>query len=782
MADEPPTKLFIYGTLIHPHILSRVLTGSLRPSLDSEEHFAHITARPAIVKDYQVRRVKGEDYPALVVRQDAEYPVRGVILEGLSRAEIASLDLFEGDEYAKTSLQAVVPSNESPISNEERASWSQDKIWGILDEQLPRDRVRALLAETEPAEHLAALSYVWVASESLLEPLDGPRGLWDFKNFRSKSKRWTGEEWTNHGGPEGVSDLDTPSTPIPQDGHGEASPQGGFDEVRRTLERGTSSSSFSTFSMPAQDDPWADRPTRQTPSASTDRSDNPWAASEALPEVDEASSKIDGNAAAALKSASGQHLSAPDGYPLEVRGQEVPGFERLGKPVRRWFLHGGSNSNSTPTGDQGYTSHHTPERRFLSFNNGSLGTCPKPVMESYIALSRKAEECADSFERRYARQATLNLRTRIAKMVKCPVRELVLVRNTTAGTNAIIRGYPWEEDDYVIHLNTLYGAVSNTLQYVFDSNGRASPKRIVVDVTYPLSHEELVKTVVSALKAAQAEGKKVKMAVFEVISSRPGVRVPWEQLVQVCREHGVLSLVDGAHSFGHVPLDLDTVQPDFFVSTVHKWAYAHRGGAFMYVPVRNQGLVPSTPTSWGYRSAEARKAQPEEQPGDDFLAQWAETGVIDYSPILSLDAALDFRERLGGEDRIQQYNNSLALLGGHRIAQILDVSLLETSPQPMLTTHMVNLPLPIVPRVIGGHGHDAVNVWLYKKGGEAYIWDTLLDEFHTAVTVWAFQGQVFVRVSAQIWLDLDDFDYLGRALKEICRRINSGEAELKAVE
>lgn len=646
-SSDEGASLFVYGTLIHPHILARVLSGSLRtPSSEADvEHqqYAHLLARPAILRRYEIRRVRGQEYPAIVQHEQAEAPVRGIVVSGLTPAEIAHLDRFEGDEYVRVKVEATVPTSEEPVPNNVRSRWAQDKIQDILDDTLPTERVQALIAGTEPAEQVPVETYLWVAPQGDLEPRDGPRGPWEFSSFtKSKSSRWTGGQWSDHGGPDGLasdtqdSRPQTPSTPIPQ-GRAPTDGTGGFDEVRRTLEHGGggSSSSFSTFSIPASDDPWADPPrtasARQTPSATENRGDNPWAISSLSGGGSSTADTILEHSTAASHPTS-SHQPIPEGYPLELEGQDVPGYERFGKPVRRWFLHSGNDMEGGS------------DRRFLSFNNGkqtatatpppghsiptdhpflarpgSLGTCPKPVLESYLSLSKKAEECPDAFERRYIKEAMPKLRARVAKMVNVPSRELVMIRNTTAGTNAVIRGYPWEKDDYVIHLSTLYGAVSNTIQYVSDSNGLASPKRVVVDVTYPISHEELVKKFTETLEKSKSEGKRIKMASLEVITSRPGVRVPWEQLVKVCRDHGVLSLVDGAHSFGHVPLDLGSVQPDFFVSTVHKWAYTHRGAAFLHVPVRNQYLVPSNPTSWGYRSAADRKAHPEQEPGDDFL-------------------------------------------------------------------------------------------------------------------------------------------------------------------
>jgi selenocysteine lyase/cysteine desulfurase len=55
--------------------------------------------------------------------------------------------------------------------------------------------------------------------------------------------------------------------------------------------------------------------------------------------------------------------------------------------------------------------------------------------------------------------------------------------------------------------------------------------------------------------------------VIDSIVAQPGALLPWKQLVQICREEGVWSVVDAAHSIGQeVGIDLGKVQPDFWVS------------------------------------------------------------------------------------------------------------------------------------------------------------------------------------------------------------------------
>lgn len=53
---------------------------------------------------------------------------------------------------------------------------------------------------------------------------------------------------------------------------------------------------------------------------------------------------------------------------------------------------------------------------------------------------------------------------------------------------------------------------------------------------------------------AQSGGSNVKknkfVAVIDSIVSNPGVLLPWKELVQICKEEGIWSVIDAAHSIG----------------------------------------------------------------------------------------------------------------------------------------------------------------------------------------------------------------------------------------
>jgi gamma-glutamylcyclotransferase (GGCT)/AIG2-like uncharacterized protein YtfP len=79
-------RLFVYGTLLDPAVCGRLL-GRAPEACD------------AILAGYSQRAVRGKSYPAVI--PDDACRVAGLLLCGLSEGDLAALDVYEGDEYAR---------------------------------------------------------------------------------------------------------------------------------------------------------------------------------------------------------------------------------------------------------------------------------------------------------------------------------------------------------------------------------------------------------------------------------------------------------------------------------------------------------------------------------------------------------------------------------------------------------------------------------------------------------------------------------------------------------
>lgn len=208
---------------------------------------------------------------------------------------------------------------------------------------------------------------------------------------------------------------------------------------------------------------------------------------------------------------------------------------------------------------------HTP------LNHGSFGTYPKSVQKRLRENQALSEARPDKFQR-YEFPAMLDRsRAAMASFLQLPADEIVFVPNATTAINVVLENLRFDKDELILHLSTLYSSIAKMLEYIHETRGVES---VNVAVEYPIDDDVLVSMFRTAIKNVESnEKRKVRVAIFDTVSSLPGVLVPWERLVEVCREEGVLSLVDGAHGVGQFNLGLSKVQPDFFTSNCHKWVW-----------------------------------------------------------------------------------------------------------------------------------------------------------------------------------------------------------------
>ncbi|KAH8994849.1 PLP-dependent transferase [Lactarius akahatsu] len=405
------------------------------------------------------------------------------------------------------------------------------------------------------------------------------------------------------------------------------------------------------------------------------------------------------------------------------------------------------------------------ESNYVNLNHGSYGSVPIPVSAASQATFTFMEKNIDRFIRLHLPEYLRPARHRMAEFVGAGPDEIVFVPNASHGTNTVLRNLVWNKGDIIVTATTTFLSLERTAQYISDSPPH--PSVSVFQVNFPTTRASVlqnfrvhVDTLSSKVQAKQREigdGTKLKIvAVIDSIVSNPGVHLPWKEMVAICRERGILTVVDAAHSVGQEPnINLKEADPDFWISNCHKWLYAKRACAILYVPKRNQHLIRSTfPTPYNYISP---NESPETHGESHFAEMFGWTGTTDFTHYLSIQPALHFREWLGGEQKINDYCHSLALSGGKLLSKLLGTPLLD--PTGEFTLNMVNVGLPLAPS-IPDNGNTL-----------GFLLHNLIECWHVSAAVFQHNGRWWVRASAQVWNEISDFDYLSRALKDSCEKL-----------
>ena len=309
-----------------------------------------------------------------------------------------------------------------------------------------------------------------------------------------------------------------------------------------------------------------------------------------------------------------------------------------------------------------------------------------------------------------------------------------------------------EPSDAVICFSTIYPAFMNTLDYLTE-RGEFSVYKI--EHVLPLSDDEICSNFERFLGTIEKDGKKARVAIFDTITSLPAVRMPFERLTKICRTNEILSCIDGAHGVGQLPLNLAELDPDFFVSNCHKWLFTPRGCAVLYIPIRNQHFIRSTiPTGFNFIKRNQADGT------NNFVANLAAVATSDDTPYLCIPAALEWRKCLTfgdktGEEAIMQYNKDLARRGGQLVADMLGTEVMDNDELTLGNCAITNVRLPVntEERLIRDLA-DRINKTMNLK-------------YNIAVNAFAYGGKFWVRLSAQVYLEMNHFEAAGLALQKM---------------
>ncbi len=226
------------------------------------------------------------------------------------------------------------------------------------------------------------------------------------------------------------------------------------------------------------------------------------------------------------------------------------------------------STTSVPFGTETRRKHFLFAEGYRPLNHGSFGAFPKSVLDHQRKLQLESEMRPDTWIRYTYLELLKASRSAVAPLLGAQPGEVVFVPNATTGVNTVLRNIPFAENEVIIHFSSIYRACSKTLQSLSEICPIVSHQ---VNITYPIADEDIVAQFCSAIKKVKASGKRPKLAMFDTVLTFPGVRFPWETLVSVCKDNGVLSFVDAAHGIGHIDLThLGRISPDFVISNCYK--------------------------------------------------------------------------------------------------------------------------------------------------------------------------------------------------------------------
>lgn len=114
------------------------------------------------------------------------------------------------------------------------------------------------------------------------------------------------------------------------------------------------------------------------------------------------------------------------------------------------------------------------------------------------------------------------------------------------------------------------------------------------------THEELSKEIIIQKHRDVFDKLKPTAVLLEFITCFPSFVYPTKELIQLCREYNVISIVDAAHGIGIIDLNLTELDPDFFFTNPHKWLMTPTPCGLLYASKKYQDALHSSTISMNY--------------------------------------------------------------------------------------------------------------------------------------------------------------------------------------
>lgn len=365
--------------------------------------------------------------------------------------------------------------------------------------------------------------------------------------------------------------------------------------------------------------------------------------------------------------------------------------------------------------------------KIVYLNHGSFGACPRPVFDAYQAWQRTLELEPVQFLGIHAAEYLRTAREALAGYLGCQPAEVVFFPNPTTAVNMVVRSLDLRPGDEILTTDHEYGAMDRTWRFICRHTGAK-----IVRQAIPLpadSPEQIAESLWSKVSA------RTRVVFLSHLTSQTALTLPVEAICRRAREAGILSIVDGAHAPGQIPIDLASLGADLYTGACHKWLCAPKGSAFLFARAEIQPALEPLVVSWGWEA---------EAPSDSTFVDHHEwQGTRDLAPFLSVPAAIEF-QRSHDWPAIQEACHDMAVEWRARLNRIL-------GQDPICSQDAF---------------HQMFTVRVPVSDPSAFQ-SRLFDEHHIEIPVFLWNDSSWMRVSVQAYNRPSDFEALLEALDDL---------------
>lgn len=273
---------------------------------------------------------------------------------------------------------------------------------------------------------------------------------------------------------------------------------------------------------------------------------------------------------------------------------------------------------------------------FIHLNAGSLSRAPLSAMDFAEEVRRAGERNPTNsiFE---APKVFWEVQERMGGLLGAEPGRIFLRSNVTEALNDFLFGLELGGKGEFLVSGFEYGATAN-LAKVRAAQLGFSFRAVHLPMHGAVTGAELGRAIIDSFTA------ETRLLVISHVATGNGAILPVAAIAAAARARGIITVIDGAHAVGALPLDIESLGVDFYGGNFHKWFLGPRGTGFGWVN-------PSLKVGWkfGGWASFGKPGHYEGFGGDDEAARRLFQGTMDAAPFSALHKVADFWQEHGAE-------------------------------------------------------------------------------------------------------------------------------------
>jgi selenocysteine lyase/cysteine desulfurase len=365
------------------------------------------------------------------------------------------------------------------------------------------------------------------------------------------------------------------------------------------------------------------------------------------------------------------------------------------------------------------------EDNLIYLNAANVCPASRPVLDRHAEFMRDFQ-ANPSFQNRLKYEPMRErLREKVAAMLRASADEIAITRNTSEGTNIVVKGVDLKAGDEVLITDHNHPSNNDSWKVRAQREGfvvKSLPVRVPA-----ASRDELISQIEKAVTP------RTKVIAVTHVTSTTGIMYPAREIAAIANRRGIWMHLDGAQSFAALDVNLKEIGCDSYSASAHKWLMGPLEAGILFVrSERIPQVWPSIVTAgWTDHLKGARKLEV--------------YGQRDDPRIVALEAAIDFVSLIGVR-AVESRMRLLATSMKEQISQLGGVKL-KTNLEPELSGGVVKCDVNRVPTK------------------QAY--DALWNQHRISIAMTASGDSQGLRFSPHIYNSREDIDRAVAAIKAL---------------